>query len=325
MFRPLPPVIRGVIAAILLALNTLLWCCALFAIALLKLLVPVERFRPAIDAALNEVAARWISGNSAWMGATQRTQWDVAGTDDLPYGGWYLVNCNHQSWVDILVLQHVLNRRIPMLKFFLKRQLIYVPVMGLAWWALDFPFMRRHSEADLRAHPELRQDDVNASRRACAKFARVPTSVMNFVEGTRFTPSKHRSQHSPYRHLLKPKSGALALALEVLGSRFDSLLDVTIVYPGGAPTFWQFLCDKVGRVIVRVRRTDIPPELLRGDYAHDPRYRKTLQRWLQQIWEDKDRRIGQLMPASPLRPATAPTGRRAGVSRSPGRPPLGQP
>ena len=305
MFQRLPPVFRGVIAALLLGANTLLWCGALFAVALLKLVVPLERFRSAIDATLNEIAARWISGNSAWMRATQRTQWDVAGFEDLPYGGWYLVNCNHQSWVDILVLQHVLNRRIPMLKFFLKRQLIYVPVMGLAWWALDFPFMRRHSEAELSKRPELRQEDVDTSRRACEKFARIPTSVMNFVEGTRFTTAKHRSQHSPYRHLLKPKAGALALALEVLGARFDSLLDVTIVYPEGVPTFWQFLCGKVGRIVVRARRVPIPHELVRGDYAHDAQHRKTLQRWLQELWEDKDRRIDDLLRPVPLPAASA--------------------
>ena len=139
MFRALPPVIRGVIAATLLGLNTLLWCGTLFAVALLKLVLPTRGFRTAFDRALNGIATWWISGNSAWMRATQRTEWDVAGFDNLDYGGWYLVNCNHQSWVDILVLQHLLNRRIPMLKFFLKRQLMYVPVMGLAWWALDFP------------------------------------------------------------------------------------------------------------------------------------------------------------------------------------------
>jgi hypothetical protein len=50
---------------------------------------------------------------------------------------------------------------------------------------------------------------------------------MNFVEGTRFTPAKHAAQQSPYKHLLKPKAGGLALALHVLGDRFDSLLDVT--------------------------------------------------------------------------------------------------
>jgi 1-acyl-sn-glycerol-3-phosphate acyltransferase len=273
----------------------MLWCGALFTVALVKLLVPVECLRPHFDRALNAIATRWIAGNSAWMRATQGTAWDVEGFDGLEYGGWYLVTSNHQSWVDILVLQHLLNRRIPLLKFFLKRQLIYVPVMGLAWWALEFPFMRRHSAAALRKRPELRQQDVNAARRACEKFARVPTSVMNFPEGTRFTPAKHQAQQSPYPRLLKPKAGAMALALEVLGSRFDSLLDVTIVYPGGAPTFWQFMCGRVARIVVRAQRVAIPPDILRGDYTNDAQYRRRFQQWLDQLWQEKDRRIDALL------------------------------
>jgi 1-acyl-sn-glycerol-3-phosphate acyltransferase len=238
------------------------------------------------------------------MRLTQRAAWDVAGIDGLAYRGWYMVNCNHQSWVDILVLQHLLNRRIPLLKFFLKQQLIYVPVIGLAWWALDFPFMRRHSDADLRRHPEKRFDDIEATRRACEKFALVPTSVMNFAEGTRFTPGKHRSQRSPYRHLLKPKAGALALALGALGDKFDSLLDVTIVYPDGAPTFWQFLCGNVRHVVVRAQQLTLPPEFRHADYARDPKYRKAFQRWLQTLWHEKDSTIGALRgsPAAPRQP-----------------------
>ncbi len=288
MLKSLPPLARGVIAALMLGFNTILWCSALFAVALVKLVVPAERARAAIDHVLNAIATRWIAGNSAWMQATQATTWDVEGIDGLDYSGWYLVTSNHQSWVDILVLQHLLNRRIPLLKFFLKRQLIYVPVMGLAWWALEFPFMRRHSAAALAKRPELRQQDVNAARRACEKFARVPTSVMNFVEGTRFTRAKHDAQKSPYRHLLKPKAGAIALALEVLGSRFDALLDVTIVYPDGVPTFWEFMCGRTSRIVVRAQRVPIPPEIASGDYTNDPEYRRRFQQWLEGLWRDKD-------------------------------------
>jgi 1-acyl-sn-glycerol-3-phosphate acyltransferase len=301
----LPPTARGAVAATLLGLNTLFWCFTLFAFALVKLVLPIAPVRRVVDRILNWIAARWIAGNSGWMALTQRTTWDVAGIDDLAYRGWYLVNCNHQSWVDILVLQHLLNRRIPLLKFFLKQQLIFVPVIGLAWWALDFPFMRRHSPADLRRHPEKRFDDLETTRRACRKFALVPTSVMNFAEGTRFTPAKHRSQRSPYRHLLKPKAGALALALGVLGERFDALLDVTIVYPEGAPTFWHFLCGNVSAVVVRAQRVPIPGALRHGDYTGDPAYRHAFQAWLQNMWQEKDARIDALLQGRERAPEAA--------------------
>jgi 1-acyl-sn-glycerol-3-phosphate acyltransferase len=313
MLRHLPPIVRGSVAAMLLAVNTLCWCTVLFALALIKLVVPKGRLRAAVDRGLNAIATGWVSCNSGWMRMTQSTQWDVAGLDDVVYHGWYLVNCNHQSWVDILVLQHLLNRRIPMLKFFLKQSLIYVPVMGLAWWALDFPFMRRHSSSYLRRHPEKRFDDVDASRHACEKFALVPTSVMSFAEGTRFTPAKRSSQRSPYLHLLNPKAGAMALAVNVLGDQFDSLLDVTIVYPDGAPTFWRFLRGEVPRIVVRAQRIAIPEMLLTGDYAGDAKYRKAFHRWLQAIWSDKDRCIDEL-----LRSAAGSTAGLRGVSAATG-------
>ena len=295
----LPPPVRGAVAFGLLVANTLLWCSVLFVLALVRLLLPWRAARRILDPLLNAVATAWIAGNSGWMRLTQRALWDVAGIDRLPYAGWYLVVCNHQSWVDIFVLQHLFNRRIPMLKFFLKRELIWVPVMGLAWWALDFPFMRRHSEEALRRHPEKRLQDLESTRRACAKFALVPTSVMNFVEGTRFTPAKHARQQSPHRHLLRPRAGGLAMALQVLGEQFDSLLDVTIVYPAGAPGFWDFLCGRMPEVIVRVERRQIPADFCVPGHRPDAALRKEVQRWLQDLWQAKDEQVDRLLHAAP--------------------------
>lgn len=295
MLAFLPPLARGVIAFILLVVNTLFWCALLFAVSLVKLVLPFGAVRKRIDPVLNAIATAWIACNGGWMRLTQRTTWDVQGVADLPYAGWYLVNCNHQSWVDIFALQRVMNRRIPMLKFFLKQELIYVPVIGLAWWALDFPFMKRHGKAELRKNPDLRRQDRETTRRACQKFSLVPTSVMNFAEGTRFTAAKHRAQGSPYQHLLKPKAGALALALDAMGGQFQSLIDVTIVYPGGAPTFWEFLCGRAPQVVLRARQLPIPAELMGGDYEGDSEFRGLFHRWLADLWAQKDAQISALL------------------------------
>ena len=299
MLAFLPPVVRGVIAFMLLVINTVFWCSLLFIFSLVKLVLPLAPVRRLIDPLLNAIASGWISGNSAWMALTQNTQWDVRGLEKLRHAGWYLVNCNHQSWVDIFVLQHVLNRRIPLLKFFLKQELIYVPVMGLAWWALDFPFMKRHSRAELRKNPALRQQDLDTTRRACAKFALVPTSVMNFAEGTRRTPEKHLAQSSPYQHLLKPKAGALALALHAMGEQFQSFLDMTIVYPAGIPSFWDFLCGRMPEVVVHGRELPIPVQFCQGDYEGDVEFRGTFNRWLADLWEEKDAHIGAILQKHP--------------------------
>lgn len=295
MLSYLPAPLLGVIASLLLALNTLFWVPILVFLAIVKLMLPFKALRLRLDPLLVRIAEAWIAGNSGWMRLTQKTAWDVEGVDGLDPRGWYLVNCNHQSWVDILVLQHLLTGRIPLLKFFLKQQLLWVPVMGLAWWALDFPFMRRHDEKTLAKYPELRNRDREAARRACEKFALIPTSVMNFSEGTRFTPAKHQRQASPYRHLLRPKAGGIALALNVMGDRLHALLDVTIVYPDGAPSFLAFLCGRMRRVCVRVQSLPVPKHLARGDYANDPAVRAAFQRWLQQMWQEKDARIAALL------------------------------
>src|SRR5664280_382613 len=291
MLNFLPSLARGIIASLLFGLNVLFWPFIVLAFSILKFLLPFKSMRHFFDRILQWIAENWISCNSGWMKLTQKTKWDVQGLDDLNYNGWYLVVSNHQSWVDIFVLQHLLNRRIPFMKFFLKRELIWVPVMGLAWWALDFPFMRRHSEEFLKKHPEMRGKDQATTRQACEKFALIPTSVMNFLEGTRFTPAKHSRQQSPYKHLLKPKAGGMALALNAMGDKFQAILDVTIVYPDGPPDFWQFLKGKLKRVIVRVRPLPIPQHLVQGDYAGDPAVREAYQQWVQQMWREKDMQI----------------------------------
>jgi 1-acyl-sn-glycerol-3-phosphate acyltransferase len=177
MLSFLPGPLNGLIGALLLGLNSLFWVPPLLVLALIKLLLPFRGVRLRLDPALIWIAEAWIACNGAWMRLTQETRWDIGGIEGLDRRGWYLVNCNHQTWADIFVLQYVLTRRIPLLKFFLKQQLVWVPVMGLAWWALDFPFMRRHSEEALARHPELRARDQEVTRQACEKFSLIPTSV----------------------------------------------------------------------------------------------------------------------------------------------------
>lgn len=295
MLNFLPHVLIGILTSILLALNSFFWVPILVLLALVKFATPWPAFRLKIDPVILFIAEAWIGCNSAWMTLTQRTTWDVQGIAELPAKSWYLVNSNHQSWADIFVLQHLLTRRIPLLKFFLKQELIWVPVMGLAWWALDFPFMRRHSEAYLKQYPEMRGKDQETTRKACEKFALIPTSVMNFLEGTRFTKAKHARQQSPYRHLLKPKAGGIALALNAMGEKFHSILDVTIVYPDGAPNFWQFLCGDLKHVVVHVQTLPVPPHLLSGDYANDPQVREAYSLWVKELWQRKDQKITDIL------------------------------
>lgn len=293
MLSFLPHSLRGALAALLLVINTLLCFSVLLPFSLIKL-IPIKRLQVICTRIIIRIAEFWIGCNSAWMGLTGNIQWDIQGREPLDYDGWYLVTSNHQTWVDILVLQHNFNRRMPMLKFFLKQELIWVPIIGICWWALDFPFMKRYTKAYLARHPEKAGQDVETTRRACEKFKTTPVAVFNFLEGTRLTPAKHAQQQSPYRHLLKPKSGGIAFVLDAMGQQLRSLVDITIHYPDGSPTFWDLLSGRVRKVVVRCQIKPIPAELLGGDYHQDDAFRTGFQRWVNELWEEKDNVLDQL-------------------------------
>ena len=294
MLDKIPGPIRGIISLSGYTLNTLFWCLFLFIVTLLKAVVPHKGWRRQCSRVLNVIATRWIAINNLNLKTMNTIHWDIRGIEALRAGNWYLILSNHQSWVDILVLQRIFHRRIPFLKFFIKQELIWMPVLGLAWWALDFPFVKRYSRAVLERKPHLKGKDLEITRKACRKFREIPVSIMNFAEGTRFTPAKHRRQNSPYTHLLRPRSGGTALVLSAMGEQMTSILDVTVVYPQGAVSFWDMLCGRLKEVIVRVREIPITDKL-RGDYFNDDAYRIWFQEWLNRLWLEKDARMTAIL------------------------------
>lgn len=281
--------LRAVLALTAMLVNTMILVPLLYVFVILKLIIPLEQSRVIVSRILVRIAETWIAINNGIIALFSRPRWHVEGLEGLDQNQWYLVTSNHQSWSDILVLQRTFNRRIPFLKFFLKQELIKVPLLGLAWWALDFPFMKRHTREQIAKNPELRNQDVETTRRACEKFQHFPTSVMNFFEGTRFTRAKHDAQQSPYRHLLRPKAGGAAFTLNAMAGTLKKLLDVTIIYPPEAPrTLMAFLGGAVHDVQVIVHHRDIPDWASRGDYESDPEFRERFQKWITDIWAEKD-------------------------------------
>lgn len=280
--------IRIAFAFSLVALNTLLQGSTLLVFALVKLLLPFTGMRDALSKVLVKIAESWMTVNTWLILRLTPTTIELHTQASLRYEGWYLVLSNHASWVDIPVLQAVTNRRIPALKFFLKHVLIYVPILGLAWWALDFPFMKRHSRAAIEKNPALRGQDLDATRRVCERYRNMPVSVMNFVEGTRFTKAKRDAQASPYANLLKPRVGGVAAVLDAMGDSLRSVLDVSIVYPTPTPpTMLDLLAGRIGKVEVHIVERPIP-DLGPGDYESDAAYRERCQQWINTLWAEKD-------------------------------------
>ena len=286
--------LTGILTTTLLLLNTVVLICPLLVFALLKLVLP-GRGRDYASWAVMWVAETWSEIDKAIFALCIPTKWDIRGVENLRKDTSYLAVSNHQTWVDIPALIESLNRRTPFFKFFLKKELIWVPLLGLAWWGLDYPFMKRYSKAFLEKHPELKGKDLEITKAACELFKRQPVTVVNYLEGTRFTEAKRQEQQSPYRYLLKPKAGGVAFVLAALGEQLDALLDVTIVYPGNqAPGFWALLNGSISRVIIDIQVRELDPALWAGDYENDPEFRQTVQAWVNQLWVDKDRRIEQL-------------------------------
>lgn len=283
--------LRGIFVWHIYVVNTLFFAVPLFTTAFLKLIIPLPFWRHLCTVVLKWVANCWIFVNNL----SSNTTFDVRGIENLSMNSWYLVVSNHQTWVDILILQKAFYRKIPFLKFFLKKELIWVPIMGMAWWALDFPFMKRYSNEFLEKNPHLRGKDIEITRKACEKYKTMPVSIMNFVEGTRFTPEKHAKQKSPFNNLLCPKAGGIAFVLSAMGEQLTSILNVTINYPQGPKSYWDYLCGRVSDVSIRVEEIPVTKEIL-GNYFMDEKFREKFQVWLNDLWIDKDRQLDGLRP-----------------------------
>ena len=299
MLHALTGTVRGCLSLMLYALNTVFWCIPLFMLAATKAVVPSKAWMRKCSRMLNAIAENWIWVNNQNQKLVGNTDCDVQGVEALERSNWCLVLANHQSWVDILVLQRIFHRKIPFLKFFIKKELLWLPVLGQAWWAMDFPFVKRYTKSELQKKPHLKGKDLEITRKACQKFKTIPISIMNFVEGTRFTNEKHHRQQSPYSHLLKPKAGGIALVLNSMGEQIQRVLDVTIVYPDGITNFWSLLCGKIRTIKVHVRSLPVNAELF-GDYANDGPFRAGLQDWLNNIWAEKNRIIEEMMASGSL-------------------------
>lgn len=299
MFSMILNTVKGTTTLLVMSVYTILICLVLLLFAIGKLLAPTRKIRDFFSRILTGLVELWSGMNNFMISLHRKTEWDVEIPEGLNHKGSYMVQCNHQSWVDILALQGCFNRKLPMLTFFIKKQLIYVPFLGLAWWALDFPFMQRLSREQLAKNPGLKGKDLESARIACEKLKGIPVAMMSFPEGTRFSPVKRDKTRSPYDNLLKPKVGGIGMVLYALGDKVHSMIDVTIVYPNRdgrehAPTFWELLSGQVPKVVIRARELEIPKQLLGRNFRSDRNIRRELDSWISEIWLEKDKLLTQL-------------------------------
>ncbi len=281
----------GAISSSFITITIAFWCIPLWLVGIIRLALPWQRWRRFHLRIMHRIVDLWTSGNAAMLRACKIARFHTQGMEGLRPDSWYMLIPNHRTWADIIVLQCLFSRRIPVLKFFLKRQLIWVPFVGLACYALEFPFVSRHSREYLAKHPEKRNDDLVVTRNACERYRALPTSILSFLEGTRFSEEKRRTLQSPYQQLLPPKLGGLALVLAEMGSELDALLDVTIIYPRPNTSFWDFLCGRTRDIRIMIREIPIPPEICTGNYLEDQEFRALFRDWVAGWWRAKDELI----------------------------------
>lgn len=298
---------KATITLLAISISTIVLTTLLCILAVGKFLAPTESFRNRMRQVLAGLAEFWISVNNSIFSLYRNMKWDIQVPDNLNNRGCYLVSSNHQSWVDILVLQRCFNRKLPFFRFFIKSQLFWVPFLGIAWWALDMPFMKRHSREKISRQPGLKGRDLENARKACEKFRTIPVAMTNFPEGTRFSKEKREQRNSPYRNLLQPRIGGIGQVFYALEDELDAMIDVTIIYPqtritGRGPTFWELLSGEISEIIVRAEQRIIPPELLGKNFRTDREFRGELETWMDQLWREKDQLISSVLDhQSPVR------------------------
>ncbi|MEO3865154.1 acyltransferase [Rheinheimera fenheensis] len=275
------------------ALNLAFWGIVVTPLGLIKLLLPFKAVHRLTGYAGKGCYRGWTAVNTALINLFNNVDWQVTGAQTLDKESWYLLISNHKSWLDIPVVSTVAHSRIPEPKFFLKDELKWLPFLGTGCWALDMPFMKRYSAAQLAKRPELKGKDIETTRASCQKFKTVPTTIINFVEGTRFTEQKKTHKHSPFQYLLPPKAGGIAFTLASMGEQFNAILDFTLLYPDNPDNVaLDMLMGKLKQVVVQVEVLPVDQQVI-GDYFNDEQFRQRFQLWLNQRWQLKDQQIAQ--------------------------------
>jgi 1-acyl-sn-glycerol-3-phosphate acyltransferase len=274
------------------------WAICITLLGLIKFILPLNFITKPLNIILNSMMCAFGFCSVALIKCMNKVELDYVVDGELSKKDWYLIVANHLSWLDIILLTDFAAGKIPAPKFFLKKELIWLPFVGLGAWALDMPFMQRYSKTFLQKNPHLEGKDIATTKKSCEKFRQLPTSVINFVEGNRFTPEKQKLKKSPFENLLPPKAGGIAFTLATMGELFTSILDITIIYPDtqGSPMM-AMLGGRLKKVIIRVNVHPVNDKII-GDYFNDEKFKQGFQDWLNTVWQNKDKLITHLKGTS---------------------------
>jgi len=280
-------ILVGILSALILVNNTLVLAVLMIPLGVIKFLIPLKTLRASFTKIIIKIGELWISINSSWVIYLHKPHIEITGKENLNGDSWFLSTSNHQSAADIFIVQYITNKKIPMLKFFIKYELIYVPVIGICWWALDMPFLKRYTQKQIKKNPKLKGRDYKKMKKSLEHYSLHPVSIFSYAEGTRFTKKKHSLQKSEYANLLKPKEGGLAIALSNV-NKIKELIDITIIYDSDNMGFWNYLCGNIKNIKVFISKIEIPSKYLTENLITSEELRSDFKLWLNNVWKEKD-------------------------------------
>ena len=254
---------------------------------------PSKRVKKLLGNLSNKTGSNIVNLITMSLKLLHNLKWEFDIPDGVDTNSWYIAISNHQSWADIFILLAAGHNKIPLLKFFMKKELKWIPIIYLVHKTVDMPFLNRHTQAQVKSNPGLKKLDYENAKKAAKRFSRNPSTAFSFAEGTRFTKTKHDKQGSPYKNLLKPKIGALAIALPGM-PQVNSLIDFTVVYKSNRRSTWDFLCGEMSQAKVKARIYDIPEDLKSEAFEQEKEYRKKFKLFIERIWKEKDSVFSEL-------------------------------
>ena len=283
----------GLITFLLILVELIIGFGTLAIINIPRGIIPIKIFKIYLAKISNIIGDLTVYGLRLIMLFMHGNNISIINNQEFDRNEWYMAMSNHQSWADIFILLVAANYKIPLLKFFMKRELWWIPFVFLANKTLNMPFVNRHSKKEIEQNPSLRNQDYENTLKSCKRFLRTPSTIFSYAEGTRFTDEKHAQQGSQYNNLLKPKIGGMATALSAMPD-INTLVDYTVVYKSKKRDAWSFLKGDMKHVKVLVTKYKIPDNLKNRNYANDKDYRDEFKNWIEAIWAEKDKKIEEL-------------------------------
>ena len=257
---------------------------------LIKLFWLLSGFRKFYDESTKFFYFIWIKVNEIILVDFLKIHVDFIGVDQLSPNKWYHIVSNHQSFMDILLIQIFCYRNNLNNKFFMKQSLLFFPFIGISCWGLDFVFIKRFSRKDIKDSPDKVSKLHNYIAEKCKSYMSTPCAVVNFVEGTR--ANKQKMQHSKYKKLLAPQPMGLSLMINAIPVA-EEVIDFSINYSILEPSFLKILYQQPSKTTCSYRVVAVP-DGLSGNYRSDKSFRKRFNSWLQQFWLEKDNILDNL-------------------------------